>query len=94
MIAIQVQYRVLPGQESAAERVVADFVRAVKTQEPTTSYRAYRIDRSRDFVRLMVFKNEDTHQAHRKAAYTLKLVEDLYPLCEDEPAFSPLNAIA
>lgn len=73
--------------------VVRRFVRAVRSNEPTTDYRAYRLNDSRDFLHVMCFANEESHHVHRGAAYTLQLVEDLYPLCEAEPRFTPLSAI-
>lgn len=93
MIRIVAQYTVRPGTDSAVEAIVRRFVRAVRSNEPTTEYSAYRLNGSRAFLHVMCFADEDSHEVHRSAPYTLKLVEDLYPNCEQEPAFTPLSII-
>ena len=93
MIRIVAQYTVRPGTESEVESIVRTFVRAVRENEPTTDYRAFRLDGGRDFLHVMCFADEDSHQVHRAAPYTLQLVEDLYPRCVEEPTFTPLSSI-
>jgi len=94
MIRIVAQYTVRPGTESEVEATVRTFVRAVHKHEPTTDYRAFRLSNSRNFLHVMCFDDEDSHQVHRAGPSTLKHVEDLYPRCEKEPTFTPLSAIA
>jgi len=93
MIRIAAQYSIRPGTESELEEIVRTFVRAVHKHEPTTEYRAFRISDSCDFLHVMCFEDEDSHQVHRAAPYTLKLVEDRYSRCEDELTFTPLSGI-
>jgi len=93
MIWIAAQYSVQPGTESEVEAIVRTFVRAVQKHEPTTDYRAFRLSDSRDFLHVMCFESEHSHQVHRAAPYTLELVADLYPRCEDEPTFTPLLGV-
>jgi hypothetical protein len=42
----------------------------------------------------MSFPDEATETEHRKADYTLKFVEALYPNCEVQPEFTDLSLMA
>lgn len=93
MIRLLARYRVEAGSEEAAVRVVGRFVRAVRSAEPHTEYRAFRLTDDREFIHLMAFVDEAAREEHRGASYTLELVEGLYPLCEVEPTFIPVEEI-
>jgi len=93
MIRIVAQYTVTAGAERAAQDTVRKFVRAVRSNEPATDYQVFRFADTLHFLHVMKFADETSHQKHRQAPHTLTLVEELYPLCDGEPIFTPLVAI-
>lgn len=94
MIRILARYSIKPGNDGNAAAAVRHFVEAVNANEPSTEYRAFRLDGSREFVHFMAFPDEARHQQHRQAPYTHEFVDRLYPLCEAEPEFAPIIEIS
>lgn len=93
MIRQLAQYRVKPDAVEPVKRAVTEFVDAIRTNEPNTIYGAFIAADGRSFFHAMAFPDERAEKAHQSAAHTKKFVELLYPNCEDEPQFIPLNLV-
>lgn len=93
MIRLIAQYRIKEGTLDQVQAAIREFVSAVAQEEPETEYQAYRLAGSRDFLHLMAFTDEEVQEQHQGAEYTLAFVEALYPNCEEEPKFTPVELI-
>lgn len=84
------EYRILAGEGAPVTEAVAEFVAAVRAHEPETRYEAYRRGEGLDFIHFMTFPDADAEERHRRASYTARFVEILYPRCEAPPDFTRL----
>lgn len=93
MIRQLAQYRVKPDAVEHVKRAVTEFVDAIRANEPNTIYGAFVAADGRSFFHAMAFPDERAQQAHGSAAHTQRLVENLYPACEEEPHFIQLTLV-
>jgi quinol monooxygenase YgiN len=94
LITKVVRYRVPEQHATVVERAIREFVRAVARNEPTTRYVAYKHATRTSYVHYMTFVDAASEDRHRKALYTKKFIDVLYPLCDAGPTFSGLTEIA
>lgn len=93
MIRRIAQYQLRPGEEAVVLQAIEDFVAAVHTHEPNTTYEAYRLNSGLAFVHFMAFPDAAAEDRHRHAWYTERFVAALYPRCEIQPVFTELAAV-
>ncbi len=94
MIRKHVHYRVDEGQVALAHQIIAEFVAAIRENEPETGYSAYQTSDPHRFIHTMTFPDAAAEKAHQTAPYTLKFVERLYPNCAEPPVFTDLHLVA
>ena len=93
MIRLIARYRIKEGTLDKGLTAIRKFVSAVAQAEPETEYRSYRLADSREFLHVMAFRDRAAQTQHQKAGYTLEFVEALYPNCEEDPTFTPIELI-
>ncbi len=87
-------YRVKEEKLDQVREAVAEFVDAVKTNEPATLfYEAYQGVGDISFFHVMTFENEEAEEAHRITPHMAAFVQKLYPDCEEEPGFVELELV-
>lgn len=96
MLYVMVQFRVKEGHVQEAEQLIGQFVEHVKLHEPgTLSYQSFQFNHDiQEFVHLMCFTGEDADERHKRSAHIKKFVDELYPICEQEPRFHHLGLVA
>ncbi len=94
MIKKLVRFRVEPGEIETVKKAIAEFVAAVRTNEPDTIYGSLQAEDGVSFVHAMAFANESAEQRHSGADYTKRFVEVLYPRCEQPPEFTTVTVFA
>lgn len=87
------EYMILPEETAPAFEAIRDFVDAVRENEPETIYEAYLRDDGVTFIHFMAFPDAAAEEAHRRAPYTDRFVEVLYPRCEAPPVFTELASV-
>jgi quinol monooxygenase YgiN len=87
-------YRVRREKLDEVREAVADFVAAVKENEPgTLFYEAYQGVGDLSFFHVMTFEDEAAEENHRRTPHMEAFVKKLYPSCEEEPGFVNLDLI-
>ena len=94
MIRKILRYAIRPEEERAVLAAIEEFVRAVHSTEPLTTYEAYRVQGTYRFTHFMVFPDQEAEANHRQAPYTLRFANTLYPRCAEQPVFAELDRIA
>ena len=96
MINLMVKFKVRQEAVDDAKRVIRDFVDQIKlNEEDTLLYRS--LQDSEDpcsFVHFMSFRDDYGREVHQKSSYCREFVDELYPMCEIEPVFTPLDGVA
>jgi len=90
-----VSFKVKREHIDEAKKIIIEFIKQIKEQEPgTLFYRCFQ-EKSDDssFVHVMTFRNEEDEEIHRHTKYVKNFINRLYPICEKEPEFSELNLI-
>ena len=94
MICKYVQYRIKEKEDlEIVKKAISDFVAAIRTDEANTFYEAYQCEDEVSFIHFMKFLNQDEEERHRKAPYTAKFVEVLYPRCVEPPKFTDIQQL-
>ncbi len=87
-------YRVRREKLDEVKKAVAEFVSAVKKNEPgTLFYEAYQGVEDLSFFHVMTFEDEAAEGNHRRTPHMEAFVKKLYPSCEEEPGFVNLDLI-
>ncbi len=95
MLSIMAKYKIKKEKLKETEKVIKEFVAAVKKNEPgTLVYESFQLDDKSSFVHFMSFKDEKSKNIHETSSYVNKFVKILYPNCEEEPQFFDLKLIA
>jgi quinol monooxygenase YgiN len=82
-------FTVKNGELDAALEAIRTFVAHTKTEPGTIRYESWRsAERRTKFMHLMSFVDETAEQAHSSSDAVKAFVDELYPRCEREPAFS------
>ena len=91
---MMVHYTIKPGSRDKAEKAVRVFVKAVNAGEKRTLfYHAFKGKKPREYVHVMGFKDAKAERVHSRNLHTVKFVNVLYPLCEQNPVFMRLKGI-
>lgn len=87
MINVIITYKVAPRYVEPAQQLIEEFVSGVNLHEPGTLYYYSYQDKEEAgrFTHVMAFSSEEAQELHRKSPHCVKFVEQLYPLCEEEP---------
>ena len=93
MIRKMATYKIRKENLERVKEAIREFVEAIDKNEPDTIYDAYQADDGLTFIHLALFPDEPTEQVHRKAEYTDRFVEVLYPCCDELPQFTDLRLI-
>lgn len=93
MIRRVAEYTIREGELEVVEEAVRRFVAAVRSQEPATTYEAYRLGDGLSFLHFMAFPDEEAERAHQRAQYTTDFVDVLYPHCLEAPRFTELAPV-
>jgi quinol monooxygenase YgiN len=87
-------YRVKKEKLKEIKESVAEFVTAVKENEPgTLFYEAYQGRGDVSFFHVMTFEDEASEESHRQTPHMEAFVKKLYSGCEEEPGFVDLDLI-
>ncbi len=93
MVRKIVRYRVKSDAVQMLQEAIREFVDAVAQHEPDTIYGALVADDRSTFIHCMAFPTQGAEERHRRADYTKRFVEELSPLCEEEPVFSTFHVV-
>ena len=91
-----VNFKVKSSALDEAKILIRDYVeQIILNEEDTLLYRSLqeKNDPTR-FVHFMTFKDEYSENQHSKSNYTQEFVDELYPLCDEEPKFTDLNRVS
>ena len=87
-------YRVRKEKVREVREAVAEFVAAVRENEPgTLFYEAYQGRGDVSFFHIMTFEDGESEEAHRQTPHMEIFAGKLYPHCEEEPGFVDLDLI-
>jgi quinol monooxygenase YgiN len=87
------RYKVHRDKLQIVRKAITEFVEAIAKNEPETIYEANQADDELTFIHIASFPDEVAETIHRKAEYTDRFVEVLYPCCEQLPEFLELRLI-
>jgi quinol monooxygenase YgiN len=95
MISYKVLFRVKKSQVDQALRLINDFIDGIRNNEmETIVYHSFQdAEDTTSFIHVMTFKDKEAEEKHRRSSYCRKFTENLYPLCEEEPVFTPINLV-
>ncbi len=95
MVSYKVLYTVKKSQKKKVMDLISEFIEGICNNEPDTSiYHAYSGgEESVEFIHVMTFRNEQAEEKHKNSSYCQKFNEELYPLCEKEPEFIPVDLV-
>jgi len=88
------EYKVKKAEVEKVIELVAGFVKVVNTEVGTHQYLAYQKPDGVSFIHFMVFENEAAEKQHDDAGYTKEFINELYPLCLNEPKYTSLTKVA
>ncbi|MDF1535483.1 MAG: antibiotic biosynthesis monooxygenase [bacterium] len=87
-------YRIKPDKLDEVTAAVAEFVAAVKENEPAVLfYEAYRGVGDVSFFHLMTFEDAYSEEKHRSTPHMSVFVQKLSLCCEEEPGFVDLELV-
>lgn len=91
-----VKFKVIPTELEDAKRMIRDFLEQIKLNEDDTLlYRSLNLTEDpTQFIHFMSFKDEYARDFHQRSAHCREFVDQLYPICEEEPEFTSLNGVA
>ena len=91
---VMAKYKAKRDKIGEVREAVAEFVDAVKKNEPgTLVYEAFQEVDGDSFVHIMTFKDDKAEQVHGSSDYVKKFVQLLYPYCDEEPVFTKLQLV-
>ena len=90
-----VTFKVKSDALDEAKVLIRDFVeQIILNEEDTLLYRSLqeKNDPTR-FIHFMTFKDEYSENQHSKSNYCQEFVDELSPLCDEEPKITDLNRV-
>jgi len=80
-ICMTARYRVEPENVEECKRVVVDFVKYIRINEPTTLFYManQEVGHPTSFLHTMIFENEQAVAAHQNSPATRRFVDMIYP---------------
>ncbi len=85
------QFRVKKPELDTVIKAISDFLDAVNENEPDTVYESWQCDDNISFIHFMKFTDTEAEISHKKAAYTAKFSDILYPRCEKGQQFTGIK---
>jgi quinol monooxygenase YgiN len=90
-----VSFKVKKNKVEDAKAAIQKFVKEIQKKEPGTAlYNCFQENNDEtSFIDMMTFESEKAEEHHRHTKCVKDFVDELYPLCEEEPIFSELSLV-
>lgn len=95
MIHAVAKFRIKQGNLDDAKRMIYEFLRAVRKNEPNTlRYESFQIGSDkRLFVHFMSFSDRNAKSKHENSSYVKHFAKKICPICEQDPKITELDVV-
>lgn len=89
-VCMTARYQVEPEVVEECKRIIADFVKYIRINEPTTLFYMANQEMGHPtrFLHTMIFENEAAIAIHQKSPATKRFVDTIYPAAIEPLAFN------